>query len=184
VLPQGVIEVEIGTLSSGQGHETSYAQLLGEWLGVENERIRLVTGDSDRTKFGAGSHSGRSIRLASISMHAASQRIIEQGLQIASHLLEATAEDIDFTDGRFTIEGTDRAADLFTVAAAAEGDARVPEALRGPLVGTGDVVSRTRRSRMAGTLPRLRSIPRPGWLSLPAILRSMTSAARLAIPAT
>jgi aerobic carbon-monoxide dehydrogenase large subunit len=142
VLPQGVIEVEIGTLSSGQGHETSYAQLLGEWLGVENERIRLVTGDSDRTKFGAGSHSGRSIRLASISMHAASQRIIEQGLQIASHLLEATAEDIDFTDGRFTIEGTDRAADLFTVAAAAEGDARVPEALRGPLVGTGDVVSR------------------------------------------
>ena len=71
VLPQGAIEVEIGTLSSGQGHETSYAQLLGEWLGVESERIRLVTGDSDRTKFGAGSHSGRSIRLASISMHAA-----------------------------------------------------------------------------------------------------------------
>src|SRR5262249_6076918 len=81
-LPQGRIEVEIGTLSSGQGHETSYAQLLSEWLGVENARIRLVTGDSDRTKFGAGSHSGRSIRLASISMHAASQRIVERGLQI------------------------------------------------------------------------------------------------------
>ena len=142
VLPHGVIEVEIGTLSSGQGHETSYAQLLGEWLGVENERISLVTGDSDRTKFGAGSHSGRSIRLASISMHAAAQRIIERGLQIASHLLEATADDIGFADGRFTIKGTDRAVDLFTVAAAAEGDARVPEMLRGPLVGTGDVVSR------------------------------------------
>jgi carbon-monoxide dehydrogenase large subunit len=138
VLPQGVIEVEIGTLSSGQGHETSYAQLLGEWLGVENERIRLVAGDSDRTKFGAGSHSGRSIRLASISMHA-SQRIIERGLQIASHLLEAAAENIGFADGRFTIKGTDRVVDLFTVAAAAEGDATVPETLRGPLIGAGDV---------------------------------------------
>ena len=142
VLPHGVVEVEIGTLSSGQGHETSYAQLLGEWLGVENERVRLATGDSDRTKFGAGSHSGRSIRLASISMQAASQRIIERGMQIASHLLEVTAEDIGFADGRFTIKGTDRAVDLFTVAAAAEGDTRVPETLRGPLVGTGNVVSR------------------------------------------
>ncbi len=142
VLPQGAIEVEIGTLSSGQGHETSYAQMLGEWLGVENERIRLVTGDSDRTKFGAGSHSGRSIRLASITMHAAAQQIIARGLQIASHLLEATAADIGFADGRFTIKGTDRAIDLFAVATAAEGDARVPEPLRGPLTGAGDVISR------------------------------------------
>ena len=142
VRPQGAIEVEIGTLSSGQGHETSYAQLLADWLGVENDRIRLVTGDSDRVKFGAGSHSGRSIRLASITMHAASRRIIEKGLQIASHLLEAAAEDIAFADGWFTVKGTDRAADLFAVAAAAEGDARLPEGLRGPLSGTGDVVSR------------------------------------------
>ncbi|HZK91245.1 MAG TPA: xanthine dehydrogenase family protein molybdopterin-binding subunit [Stellaceae bacterium] len=142
VWPKGAIEVEIGTLSSGQGHETSYAQLLADWLGVENDRIRLVTGDSDRVKFGAGSHSGRSIRLASITMHAASRRVIEKGLQIASHLLEAAAEDIAFADGRFTVKGTDRAADLFAVAAAAEGDARLPEGLRGPLSGTGDVVSR------------------------------------------
>ncbi|HEV2186705.1 MAG TPA: xanthine dehydrogenase family protein molybdopterin-binding subunit, partial [Stellaceae bacterium] len=74
VLPRGEVEVEIGTLSSGQGHETSYAQLLGEWLGIENDSIRLVTGDTDRNKFAAGSHSGRSIRLASITMHAASQQ--------------------------------------------------------------------------------------------------------------
>jgi carbon-monoxide dehydrogenase large subunit len=142
VRPEGAIEVEIGTLSSGQGHETSYAQLLADWLGVENDRIRLVTGDSDRNKFGAGSHSGRSIRLASITMHAASRQIVDKGLQIASHLLEAAAADIAFADGRFTVKGTDRAVDLFAVAAAAEGDVRLPEEVRGPLSGIGDVTSR------------------------------------------
>jgi carbon-monoxide dehydrogenase large subunit len=142
VRPQGEIEVEIGTLSSGQGHETSYAQLLADWLGVENHRVRLVTGDTDRNKFAAGSHSGRSIRLASVTMHAASRQIIEKGLQIAAHLLETAEADINFADGRFTVTGTDRAVDLFAVAAAAERDTRLPEALRGPLKGKGDVVSR------------------------------------------
>src|SRR5579863_5187507 len=142
VLPRGEVEVEIGTLSSGQGHETSYAQLLGDWLGVENERIRLVTGDTDRNKFAAGSHSGRSIRLASITMHAASQQIIAKGLQIAAHLLETAEADLAFADGRFTVTGTDRAVDLFAVAAASETETRLPAELRGRLAGTGDVVSR------------------------------------------
>jgi len=142
VRPEGAVEVAIGTLSSGQGHETSYAQLLADWLGVENHRIRLVTGDTDRVKFGAGSHSGRSIRLASITMHAASQRIIEKGLRIAAHLLETAEADLAFADARFTVKGTDRAVDLFAVAAAAERDLGLPDELRGPLAGTGDVVSR------------------------------------------
>ena len=142
VLPHGAVEVEIGTLSSGQGHETSYAQLLGDWLGIENERIRLVTGDTDRNKFAAGSHSGRSIRLASITMHAASQQIVAKGLQIAAHLLEAAEADIGFADGRFTVTGTDRSIDLFEVAQAAETETRLPAELRGKLSGTGDVVSR------------------------------------------
>jgi carbon-monoxide dehydrogenase large subunit len=142
VRPEGAIEVAIGTLSTGQGHETSYAQLLADWLGVENGRVHLATGDTDRVRFAAGSHSGRSIRLASITMHAAAQRIIEKGLQIAAYLLETAEADIAFADGRFTVKGTDRAIDLFAVATAAERDARLPEALRGPLSGTGDVVSR------------------------------------------
>ena len=142
VRPEGTVEVEIGTLSTGQGHETSYAQLLADWLGVENHRVSLVTGDTERHKFSAGSHSGRSIRLASITMHAASQRIIEKGLAIAAHLLETAEADIGFADGGFTVKGTDRAVDLFAVAAAAESDARLPPELRGPLAGTGDVLSR------------------------------------------
>jgi carbon-monoxide dehydrogenase large subunit len=142
VRPGGTVEVAIGTLSSGQGHETSYAQLLGEWLGVENDRIILVTGDTDRNRFAAGSHSGRSIRLASITMHAAAQRITEKGTQIAAQLLETAEADIGFADGRFTVKGTDRAVDLFAVATAAESDVRLPAELRGPLAGTGEVISR------------------------------------------
>jgi aerobic carbon-monoxide dehydrogenase large subunit len=142
VRPEGTVEIGIGTLSTGQGHETSYAQLLADWLGVDNECINLVTGDSDRTKFGAGSHSGRSIRLASITMHAASRQIIEKGLQIAAHLLETAEADIDFADGSFTVKGTDRAVDLFVAAAAAERDLRLPAELHGPLAGTGEFASR------------------------------------------
>jgi carbon-monoxide dehydrogenase large subunit len=142
VRPEGMVEVEIGTLSTGQGHETSYPQLLADWLGVENHRVRISTGDTDRHRFAAGSHSGRSIRLASITMHAASRRIIEKGTAIAAHLLEAAEADIAFAEGRFTVIGTDRSVDLFAVAAAAEGGTALPAELRGPLVGSGDVVSR------------------------------------------
>jgi len=61
---RGAVEIVIGTLSSGQGHATSFAQLAGEWLGIPADKVRLVTDDSDRVSVGGGSHSGRSIRLA------------------------------------------------------------------------------------------------------------------------
>jgi carbon-monoxide dehydrogenase large subunit len=142
VLPEGAVEIVIGTMSSGQGHETSFAQLAGEWLGVPEDCVRLVTGDTDRVEFGAGSHSGRSLRLAATTIHDASQQIIAKGRQIASHLLEAAEADLVFAEGRFVVAGTDRAVDLFAVAAAAKAGSALPEALCGPLDGTGDVVSR------------------------------------------
>jgi carbon-monoxide dehydrogenase large subunit len=129
-------------MSSGQGHETSFAQLIGEWLGVPEDCVQLVQGDTDRVAFGAGSHSGRSLRLAATTIHDASQQIIAKGRQIASHLLEAAEADIVFAEGRFIVAGTDRAVDLFAVAQAANAGAGLPEALCGSLDGTGDVVSR------------------------------------------
>ncbi|MGA7867814.1 MAG: molybdopterin cofactor-binding domain-containing protein, partial [Stellaceae bacterium] len=141
VHPEGLVEMIVGTLSSGQGHETSFAQLLGEWLGVPPDCVRLVTGDTDRVKIGAGSHSGRSLRLASITAHQASGDIIERGRRIASHRLEAAEADIDFADGHFIVAGTDRSLDLFAVAAAAQDDVSLPEELRGPLAGIGEVTS-------------------------------------------
>ncbi|HKS89880.1 MAG TPA: xanthine dehydrogenase family protein molybdopterin-binding subunit, partial [Stellaceae bacterium] len=86
VLPEGTVEVVIGTVSQGQGHETSFAQLVGEWLGVPHDSVRLVTGDTDRVSVGGGAHSGRALRLASIVMLNASNIIIEKGMRIAGHL--------------------------------------------------------------------------------------------------
>src|SRR4030095_2337086 len=101
-----------------QGHETSFAQLASEWLGVPAASVRLVTSDSDRVGFGNGSHSGRSVRLASTTIHRASQGIIAKGLDLASDLLEADRADIAFVDGRFVVKGTDRNIGLFEVASA------------------------------------------------------------------
>jgi carbon-monoxide dehydrogenase large subunit len=137
VEPDGAVEVVIGTVSSGQGHETSFCQLVGEWLGVPLESIRLVQGDTARVSVGGGSHSGRALRLGSIVMLGASNQIIEKGLRIASHMLEAAATDIEFADGRFTVKGTDRAIGIFDVAAAAVQRNDLPEDLR-KLDGVGD----------------------------------------------
>src|SRR5262245_63265355 len=68
VLPGGEVEVSVGTLSSGQGHETSFAQCVSEWLGVPFEAVRLVQGDTDIIPVGGGSHSGRSMRMAGVCM--------------------------------------------------------------------------------------------------------------------
>src|SRR6516162_2665212 len=138
VLPDGIVEVVVGTVSNGQGHETSFAQLIGEWLGVPIDTVRLVTGDTDRVSVGGGSHSGRALRLASIVMLNASREIIDKGLKIASHLLEAATNDLEFVDGRFTVKGTDRSLGIFDVAAEALRRNDLPDELRGPLAAESD----------------------------------------------
>lgn len=113
VLPEGRVDVVIGTLSSGQGHETSFAQLLVEWLGVDLSRVHVLTGDSDVSKTGGGSHSGRSMRMAAVVMAGAADRVVAQGTERAADRLEAAAADIEFTRGRFSVKGTDRSIGLF-----------------------------------------------------------------------
>ena len=137
VRPEGLVDVVIGTLSAGQGHETSFGQLIVEWLGMEPEQVRLVTGDTDLVPVGGGSHSGRSMRLGGVVMAKAADAIVEKGRQLAAWLLEAAPADIEFAARRFSVKGTDRSVDLFAVAAAAlRPDA--PAALRGPLEATCD----------------------------------------------
>jgi len=119
VQADGVVEVVIGTVSSGQGHETSFAQLVGEWLGVPLDSVLLVQGDTARVSVGGGSHSGRALRLGSIVMLGASNEIIAKGTRIASHVLEVAPTDLEFSGGRFIVKGTDRSIGIFDVAAAA-----------------------------------------------------------------
>jgi carbon-monoxide dehydrogenase large subunit len=138
VSPDGFVELVIGIVSQGQGHETSFAQLVTEWLGVPIEAVRFVAGDTDRVTVGGGAHSGRGMRLGSIVIKKSSDRIIEKGLRIAEHLLETAASDIEFNDGRFAVKGTNHAVGLFEVARAAAERTDLPEDLRGPLYAACD----------------------------------------------
>ena len=138
VLPDGVVELIIGVTSQGQGHETTFAQLVTEWLGVPIEAVRFVTGDTDRVTFGGGAHSGRGMRLGSIVIKKSTDGIIEKGLRIAEYLLETAASDIEFKDSRFAVKGTNHSVGLFEVAKAATESTDLPEDLRGPLYAACD----------------------------------------------
>jgi len=124
---EGRVDVVLGTISSGQGHETSFAQLIAEWLGVELAQVRLLAGDTDVAPVGGGTHSGRSMRMGAVVMHLACKEIIENGKQAASERLEAAVADIEFSQGKFKVKGTDRAISLFELAPlAGHHDATVP----------------------------------------------------------
>jgi carbon-monoxide dehydrogenase large subunit len=139
VRPDGFVDVVLGTVSNGQGHETSFAQLVNEWLGVPIERVRLITGDTDIVKVGGGTHSGRGMRLASIIIHKASGEIVAKGIRIARRLLDVgDMARIVFRDGRFVLEDTNRSVGLFEVAAAAHERDDLPDDLRGALMAIAD----------------------------------------------
>jgi carbon-monoxide dehydrogenase large subunit len=141
VLPDGRVDTIIGTQPSGQGQETSFAQLVADWLGVPFESVTVRHGDTAFVKFGGGSHSGRSMRFGSIVIRNATNEIIDKGKAIAASVLEAGVGDIEFNGGVFRVVGTDRSMGIFQVAAAAANDPRVPEDLRGPLAATSDKVT-------------------------------------------
>ena len=119
--PDRRVELVIGTQPSGQGHETSFAQVAADGLGVAVDEIRIVMGDTDIVRVGGGSHSGRSMRLAGTAIVKAVEALIEEAKPVAAALLEAAEVDIAFAEGRFAVAGTDRQAALYEVAESAEG---------------------------------------------------------------
>ncbi len=106
--PSGTATVLCGTTSQGQSHETMYAQLLCERLGVEPDALRFVSGDTDRVAFGLGAGGSRSSALGSAALLMAADKTIDKGRAIAADMLEAAEADIAFEDGRYAVAGTDR----------------------------------------------------------------------------
>jgi len=121
VLPQDkndgeIVEAVIGTQASGQGHETSFAQVVAATLEIPLERVSIFFGDTDRVASGGGSHSDRSMRLGGTVLARAAGGVIEQGRVRAAQMLEAAEADIVYSEGRFNVTGTDRSVGLFEVA--------------------------------------------------------------------
>ena len=117
--PTGSVSVFTGTHSHGQGHETTFAQLVSSVLGVPFDQIEVVHGDTSKIPFGMGTYGSRSIAVGGSALVKAADKIIAKGKKIAAHLLEAAEGDIEFKDGKFTVAGTDRAKSIGEVAFAA-----------------------------------------------------------------
>ena len=119
VRPDGGVQAMLGTHSHGQGHETTFAQIIASRLGVPLGKIEVNEGDTDQVPFGTGTFGSRSIAVGGSALDRAAAKIIAKGKLIAAHLLEASAGDIGFADGAFTVAGTDRRVDFAAVARAA-----------------------------------------------------------------
>ena len=122
----GTVTMLSGTLDYGQGHATPFAQVLAAHVGIPFERFRLLQGDSDQLKVGGGTGGSRSALVASQAFLEAGDKLIEQGKQIAAHVLEASAVDIEFAHGRFTIAGTDRSIGFLELADRIRGGLTLP----------------------------------------------------------
>jgi len=118
-LPDGMVALRIGTMSNGQSHETVYAQMLADRLGVAIERIRVIQGDSDETPDGMGTGASRSMTVGGSALVIAADATIAAGLDIAADLLEVAALDVAYEAGLYRVVGTDRVVRLEEVAAQA-----------------------------------------------------------------
>jgi carbon-monoxide dehydrogenase large subunit len=116
--PSGMLTILAGTHSHGQGHQTVYAQMASEWLGVPFENIRFVQGDTDAVPMGRGTYGSRSMHVGGNALKRAADIIIEKAKPMAAAMLEAAPGDLEFKDGAFRIVGTDRALPLTDVAKA------------------------------------------------------------------
>jgi aerobic carbon-monoxide dehydrogenase large subunit len=133
VQPEGRVDVIIGTQPSGQGHETSFAQVISDLLFVPPESVRIILGDTDVVQVGGGSHSGRSMRHAATVFSQAAVELIAKGKAIAALLIGTTPEQITFSDGRFTARDSNRSFDFLELAREFAREAtqqQLPEALK------------------------------------------------------
>jgi len=119
VRPDGRVNVVIGTQSTGQGHETSFAQVVSDLIGVPVETVDIIYGDTDVVRVGGGSHSGRSMRHAATVFSKAAADLIDKGRRIAAVALKTAPDRIAFTDGRFVSRQTNRSFDMLELAAEA-----------------------------------------------------------------
>jgi carbon-monoxide dehydrogenase large subunit len=137
ITPAGRVRVVIGTQPAGQGHETSFAQVISSLLTVPVEAIDILLGDTDVVSVGGGSHSGRSMRHAATVFSIAAKELIENGRKIAAFLLETSAAQIEFTNGRFSAPQANKSFDFLELAReAAEG--LLPKELKGGLAVIAD----------------------------------------------
>jgi aerobic carbon-monoxide dehydrogenase large subunit len=124
--PDGRVALVLGTQSNGQGHETSFAQITADLLGLPIAAFRFVQADTRAVKSGNGHGGARSMHMGGTALYLAAQMVLSKARMIAAHLLQADASEVSFSDGRFTVGGSERGIGLLTLAEAARDPANLP----------------------------------------------------------
>jgi carbon-monoxide dehydrogenase large subunit len=138
--PSGTATLLMGSKNQGQGHETTFKQILHERLGLDPADVRYIDGDTDRVAYGMGTMGSRSTVIGGTALWMAADKVIAKGTKIAARLLEAADADVVFADGRFGVAGTDRGVTLREVARAAFQPASLPAGVEPGLYETGTFV--------------------------------------------
>ena len=134
----GLVSAHVGTLSTGQGHETMFAQMISGWLSVPLDQIRVFQGDTDKVLFGRGTFAQRSMATGGSALKLAADEVIRKGSRIAAWMLEASETDVAFEDGLFKVAGTDRSVTFKEVVKTSYLGAGVPQDLGLGLDGVGN----------------------------------------------
>lgn len=129
VQPTGKVSVYTGAHSHGQGHETTFAQVVADKLGIALDDVEIIHGDSESVAFGMGTYGSRSLAVGGSAIMKSLDKVIEKGAKIAAHLLEASVEDLDFADGKWTVKGTDKSVAFGDVSLTAYVPHNYPEGL-------------------------------------------------------
>ena len=176
--PSGNATLLMGSKNQGQGHETTFKQVLNEKLGLDPAAVQYIDGDTDRVAFGIGTNGSRSTVIGGSALWMAADKVIAKGRRIAAHLLEAAEADVEFSDGNFSVAGTDRRISVTDVAKASFHPGRLPPGLEGGLYETGTFAPDDNTYPMAATSVRSRSTrTRACWRS--SAMLSSTMLARL-----
>ncbi|HEY7297069.1 MAG TPA: xanthine dehydrogenase family protein molybdopterin-binding subunit [Xanthobacteraceae bacterium] len=126
----GAITIVAGTFSHGQSHATTYSQCVSDWLGIPIEQIRFIQGDTEQVAFGRGTYASGSAIIGGSALRFAAGTLVEKAKVVASFLLEASCDDLEFSDGNLTVTGTDRAVSIQEVAKWTYHPTRLPKHLR------------------------------------------------------
>ncbi len=129
VHPTGSVSILTGSHSHGQGHETTFSQLVADRLGIPIESVEIVHGDTAKIPYGMGTYGSRSLAVGGSAIVKAMDKVVAKGRKIAAHLLEAAEADVEFKDGNFTVAGTDRSKTFGEVALTAYVPHNYPEDL-------------------------------------------------------
>jgi carbon-monoxide dehydrogenase large subunit len=138
--PSGSATLFMGSKNQGQGHETTFKQILHERLGLDPHEVKYIDGDTDRVGWGMGTMGSRSTVIGGSAVVTAADKVVAKGAKIAAKLLEAAEGDIKFADGKFSVVGTDKAVELKAVARAAFNPAQLPPGVEPGLYETGTFV--------------------------------------------